>query len=171
MTTTSQEDAALGAALARLWQRHRQATLDLITLLEMTTADVLRSKIDHEAVADAAGAAHKLAGSLGTFGFESGSRAALEAELLLREPRVDGERLAESVTALRTSVDGVGDDNGRAHRLRQGAVDHRCGRTARSGRTARRRWTGQCRRMGRVGESGIGRPQRGPPPPARVPGR
>ena len=108
MTTTSQEDAALGAALAMLWQRHRQANLDLITLLESTTADVLRSKIDHLAVAETAGAAHKLAGSLGTFGFEAGSRAALEAELLLREPTVDGHRLAEAVTVLRASVE-VGD--------------------------------------------------------------
>jgi diguanylate cyclase (GGDEF)-like protein len=109
MTTTSQEDAALAAALAMLWQRHRQANLDLITLIETTTADVLRSEAGHLAVAEAAGAAHKLAGSLGTFGLESGSRAALEAELLLREPTIDGQRLAEAVTALRASVDEVGD--------------------------------------------------------------
>ena len=104
MTQTALDDASLGSALAMLWQRHRQTNLDRISLLELTTADVLRSKADDKAVAEAGSAAHKLAGSLGTFGFYAGSRAALEAEYLLREPDIDGRLLAEAVTALRASV-------------------------------------------------------------------
>jgi diguanylate cyclase (GGDEF)-like protein len=109
MTTTLVEDLKLGSALAILWQRHRQTNLDRISLLEMTTANVLRSVIDDASIAEGVSAAHKLAGSLGTFGFDAGSRAALEAESLLREPIIDGRLLAESVTALRTSVEEVGD--------------------------------------------------------------
>jgi diguanylate cyclase (GGDEF)-like protein len=109
MTTTSLEDVNLGSALATLWHRHRQTNLDRISLLELTAANVLRAAIDDEAIAMGAGAAHKLAGSLGTFGFDAGSRAALEAECLLREPVIDGRLLAEAVTALRASVEEVGD--------------------------------------------------------------
>jgi diguanylate cyclase (GGDEF)-like protein len=104
MTATLVDDAALGSALAMLWQRHRQTNLDRISLLETTTADVLRSKVDGDSVSEAGSAAHKLAGSLGTFGFDAGSRAALEVEYLLREVEIDGRLLAEAVTELRASV-------------------------------------------------------------------
>src|SRR5581483_8420032 len=103
--TTPTEEAVLGSALATLWQRHRQTNLDRIALLERTTAEVLRSTADEDAIAEGASAAHKLAGSLGTFGFDAGSRAALEAESLLREPTIDGRLLAEAVRALRVSVE------------------------------------------------------------------
>jgi len=112
MTTTPVEDVVLGSALATLWQRHRQTNLDRISLLEATAANVLRAMVDDDAVAEGASAAHKLAGSLGTFGFDAGSRAALEAESLLREPVIDGRLLAEAVTALRASVEEVGDTPG-----------------------------------------------------------
>jgi diguanylate cyclase (GGDEF)-like protein len=104
-TTTPMEDVALGSALATLWQRHRQTNLDRIALLERTTADVIRSTAGEAAIAEGASTAHKLAGSLGTFGFDAGSRAALEAESLLREPTIDGRLLAEAVRALRSSVE------------------------------------------------------------------
>ncbi len=54
-------------------------------------------------------AAHKLAGSLGTFGFDAASRAALEAESLFRESTIDGRLLAETVTTLRASIEKVED--------------------------------------------------------------
>jgi diguanylate cyclase (GGDEF)-like protein len=105
MTTTVLEDEEIGTALAMLWQRHRQSNLDRISLLELTAANVLRAAIDQDAVVAGAQAAHKLAGSLGTFGFDAGSRAALEAESLLREPVIDPRLLAEAVSALRASVE------------------------------------------------------------------
>jgi diguanylate cyclase (GGDEF)-like protein len=104
VTTTPMDDAELGSALALLWRSHRQSNLDRISLLESITAEVLRGTVDDAGMAEGQGAAHKLAGSLGTFGFDAGSRAALHAESLLREPVVDGRLLAEAVTALRASV-------------------------------------------------------------------
>src|ERR1700722_16446955 len=109
MTTTLTEDLELGSALALLWQRHRQTNLDRISLLEMTTANGLRSMIADASIVGGVNAAHMLAGSLGSFGFDAGSRAALEAESLLREPIIDGRLLAQSVIALRTAVEEVGD--------------------------------------------------------------
>ena len=105
MTTTMLEDEEIGNALAMLWQRHRQSNLDRIALLELTAANVLRDTSDQRAITAGVEAAHKLAGSLGTFGFDAGSRAALEAESLLRDPVIDGRLLAEAVTALRASVE------------------------------------------------------------------
>jgi diguanylate cyclase (GGDEF)-like protein len=107
VTTTPMDDEELGSALAMLWRRHRQSNLDRISLLESITAEILRGTVDDAAMAEGIGAAHKLAGSLGTFGFDAGSRAALYAESLLREPVVDGRLLAEAVTALRASVNEV----------------------------------------------------------------
>jgi len=104
MTATEVSDVALGSKLALLWQRHRQTSLDRISLIEATTANILRSVTDGDATSEAADAAHKLAGSLGIFGFDDGSRAALEAEHLLRQPEIDVRLLAETVVALRASV-------------------------------------------------------------------
>lgn len=110
--TAEAEDNDLASALAILWRRHRQTNLDRISLLEATAANVLRTAVADDAIADGAKAAHMLAGSLGTFGLDDGSRAALEAEFLLKQTVIDGRLLAEAVTALRESVEGVGDDPG-----------------------------------------------------------
>jgi diguanylate cyclase (GGDEF)-like protein len=107
MTTLSTQQESLGSALAELWQRHRGTNLDRISLLETTTANVLREVIDADGILAGATAAHQLAGSLGTFGFDAGSRAALQAECLLGEAPIDGRRLAEAVTTLRYSVEEV----------------------------------------------------------------
>ncbi len=98
------ETPDLDSALSALWQRHRQTNLDRISLLETTAANVLRTTASEKGIEEGAKAAHMLAGSLGTFGFDAGSRAALEAEYLLRDEPIDGLRLAEAVVALRSSV-------------------------------------------------------------------
>ena len=103
------EDVELDSALAMLWDRHRPNIMERISLLELTTADVLRDVIDDEGIVEGSDAAHKLAGSLGTFGFDAASRAALEAESLLRESTIDGRLLAETVTTLRASIEEVED--------------------------------------------------------------
>jgi diguanylate cyclase (GGDEF)-like protein len=103
------EDVELESALAMLWDRHRPNIMERISLLELKTADVLRDVIDDEGIVEGSDAAHKLAGSLGTFGFDAASRAALEAESLLRESTIDGRLLAETVTTLRASIEEVED--------------------------------------------------------------
>ena len=111
MSTTPELDADLDRSLARLWQQHRQSNLERISLLEAVTAAVLRGATGSIAISEGTSVAHKLAGSLGTFGFDEGSRAALEAETLLRESVIDGLLLAEAVIRVRSSV---ADDPARA---------------------------------------------------------
>ena len=98
------DDDSIDSALAILWKRHRQSSLDSISLIEATAANVLRSEIDADSIEKATSAAHKLAGLLGIFGFDDGSGAALEAEYLLRQPVIDGRLLAEATMRLRASV-------------------------------------------------------------------
>jgi diguanylate cyclase (GGDEF)-like protein len=95
---------SVGQALAELWRRHRAENLDRIGTLEHVAATLLRGELTDDLRSHGARTAHKLAGSLGTFGFESGSRAALEAESLLGAAVIDPRLLAEAVVALRASV-------------------------------------------------------------------
>lgn len=132
MAVSEIDAEALGSTLAMLWERHRGTNLDRITLVEQATANVLRGIAQSAEVAAAAGAAHKLAGSLGTFGFEAGSRAALEAETFLRMESIDHRLLAEAVASLRDAVDERAqttpvmayDDSERATITPDGAVTH-----------------------------------------------
>lgn len=111
---------ALGPALAMLWQQNRGVVLGRIERLEELVVAVLREGADAEAVREGEAVAHKLAGSLGTFGFRDGSGAALEAEAVLRAEPIDVRRLSAAVVALRSAVaetataaapaDGVGAD-------------------------------------------------------------
>jgi HPt (histidine-containing phosphotransfer) domain-containing protein len=69
--------------MAALWERFRGATLERLDTLEGALR-LLRAA-PHAATprADAISAAHKLAGSLGTFGFGEASRLARECDRML----------------------------------------------------------------------------------------
>ncbi|MET0143633.1 MAG: diguanylate cyclase [Ilumatobacteraceae bacterium] len=96
------------AGLARLWLRHRQEierSVDEITACAGGTDD----DTDIERAEVARRAAHRLAGTLGTFGLERGSQLAREIETMLdrRDAAVatDGERLAVLAAELAGCVD------------------------------------------------------------------
>ena len=99
----SGQDATV--ALAALWRRHRATNIERVVLLERAAVAVLLDQLDEALRAEAETAAHKLAGSLGTFGFPAGSSAALQAETLLRGPCRDGRLLAEIAAGIRHVID------------------------------------------------------------------
>jgi diguanylate cyclase (GGDEF)-like protein len=69
---------------AGIWQRSQQTLSDRITVLEQATTALLQNtQDDSELITSAYQNAHKLAGSLGMFGFDFGSRLASEIEHLL----------------------------------------------------------------------------------------
>ena len=70
------------AAIARLWERSRPVVLERVAALQ-ETATALAAGPVAEDVHDARAEAHKLAGSLGTFGVAQGSELArgIEQEL------------------------------------------------------------------------------------------
>ncbi|MEM7773621.1 MAG: response regulator [Cyanobacteria bacterium P01_A01_bin.37] len=74
----------IAAAVSKMWETHQDTMQERLSVLEATAAalDVgkLGSKLQHEGRSHA----HKLAGSLGCFGFWEGSRLARELEHLLQ---------------------------------------------------------------------------------------
>jgi len=86
MTIEPMEDIELESALAMLWDRHRPNIMDRISLLELKTADVLRDVIDEEGIVEGSDAAHKLAGSLGMYGYQQGTEIASKMERILKSP-------------------------------------------------------------------------------------
>ena len=91
--------------LAALWERHHGTNAERVAVLESAALALLDGALPHELRDDALLAAHKLAGSLGTFGFDEGTRIARSAEELLNETNPDPRELSELVVGL---IDVVG---------------------------------------------------------------
>ena len=101
MTDAGDKTAAL---LAKLWVKiqpiveERMATLDRAA--EAAAAGTLAEDLRKEAGSDA----HKLAGSLGMYGYDEGTRVAREIEVLLGGVKPDGARLVALIAELRKAV-------------------------------------------------------------------
>jgi len=96
------------AGIADIWEQVKESTNGRVAILEQAVALLLQNKLSEEWRQQAEREAHKLAGSLGMFGADEGSRLAQEIETLL-EKRVSLERnqtqhLSQLVTALRQEV-------------------------------------------------------------------
>ncbi|HEV2177782.1 MAG TPA: response regulator [Terriglobia bacterium] len=95
-TTESEEE--FHSAVADIWERSRAAKIESLEILDDAGAALLEGTLTGAARQAAEREAHKLAGSLGTFGFAAASRFAREMETTLRS----GTRVSES-QALRFS--------------------------------------------------------------------
>lgn len=100
--------------LAALWAEHRGTNLDRIAVLERTADALLRRRADDDLLLEGARAAHKLAGSLGTFGLQEGTDAARLIEAELEGGRPDARQVAELVVELRRCIERA-DDSGAEH--------------------------------------------------------
>jgi diguanylate cyclase (GGDEF)-like protein len=102
------QPAALSAAVAGVWGKYRDQVLARVDVLESAAMGILEGRLDREGRREAEREAHKLAGSVGTFGFSEGSRLAREAETLLAGPAAPGQaealRLADLAVALRREL-------------------------------------------------------------------
>lgn len=96
------------AGIAKIWEQVKEDTNRRVEVLEQAVALLLQNKFTDEVHKQAEWEAHKLAGSLGMFGADEGSRLAREIETLL-ETGVSldcdrTQRLSQLVTALRQEV-------------------------------------------------------------------
>jgi CheY-like chemotaxis protein len=100
-------DARLAGALDASWTRGRDAQLRRVALLERAIVALMAGALEDDERQLAIGEAHKLAGSLGSFGLAEGSRLAAEIEMAWSvedaQP-ADPARLAALVVGLRTVV-------------------------------------------------------------------
>lgn len=86
--------------IAALWQRNQPQVLRRLALLDQAATGPLTATLQQEAAATA----HKLAGSLGMFGFHEGTRVARELEQLLETDSPDPTNLKALTTALREAL-------------------------------------------------------------------
>jgi CheY-like chemotaxis protein/HPt (histidine-containing phosphotransfer) domain-containing protein len=100
-------DEQLAGALDASWARGREAQLRRVATLERAIVALLAGALEDDARQLAIGEAHKLAGSLGSFGLTEGSRLAAEIETAwsveAAQP-ADPARLAALVVGLRSAV-------------------------------------------------------------------
>lgn len=96
------------AGITNIWEQVKEDTNRRVDVLEQAMTLLLQNKLSDEVRQQAEREAHKLAGSLGMFGADEGSRLAQEIEVLL-EKRISLDRdrtqhLVQLITALRQEV-------------------------------------------------------------------
>jgi HPt (histidine-containing phosphotransfer) domain-containing protein len=95
----------LSAALHRLWIQFLPQTVERAAVLASAAAALNANQLSTEQQQAAHAAAHKLAGTLGTFGLAEGTSLAREAELLYAaDPHGSASRLTEIAARLRSLI-------------------------------------------------------------------
>ena len=83
LTEPSPSETAVSVAIAQAWDTHQDMMQERLNVLEATVAALGIGRLSSELQHAGRSQAHKLAGSLGCFGFAEGSRLARELERLL----------------------------------------------------------------------------------------
>ncbi len=104
--------SGLNARLADAWKRSRSRMLERLELLDSASAALLEGRLEPGLRKQAEMDAHRMAGSLGTFGLDAGSRFAREMEHALgsdsmRSP-AHARRFQELAAALRAEIERSG---------------------------------------------------------------
>jgi HPt (histidine-containing phosphotransfer) domain-containing protein len=92
------------ALLAAHWLRVRPLVEDRLATLDRAAAAAAANTLDHAQREAAADIAHKLAGSLGMYGYDQGTLIARQIELLLDFPTPDPAALHTLTTELRQAL-------------------------------------------------------------------
>ena len=90
--------------LAKLWLRVRPLVDERLVTLDQAASAASAGALGHDLQKEGASSAHKLAGSLGMYGFDEGTRVAREIEVLLGGTAPDAVRLNGLIAELRGAV-------------------------------------------------------------------
>ncbi len=102
---TAPAEAQLTALIASLWQKHLPEMRARIALLERASACASAGTLSRGLRMEAAATAHKLAGSLGMYGYTEASLCAHELEVLLDADAVaERDRLPRLTAQLRNAL-------------------------------------------------------------------
>lgn len=92
------------ALLATLWLRNRPVIEQRLDVLDRAASAAASGTLDADTREQAADVAHKLAGSLGMYGYDEGTRLARKLELLLDYRTPDPAQMRKLATELRGSL-------------------------------------------------------------------
>ena len=82
----AQIDAKINNVLAELWKKNLPTVHERLDLLDKFGATASSGKIDEASRVEALSIAHKLAGSLGMYGYQQGTEVASQMERILKSP-------------------------------------------------------------------------------------
>jgi DNA-binding response OmpR family regulator/HPt (histidine-containing phosphotransfer) domain-containing protein len=109
-----EQEQSLKLSVANIWQRTRGTSLQRVVFLEQVVQALKLNTLDRVLQQQAVQTVHKLAGSLGTFGFDAGSQLAYQLEVLLQREfgqlsttaqQQTAEQITSLIAALRDLVD------------------------------------------------------------------
>jgi HPt (histidine-containing phosphotransfer) domain-containing protein len=101
MTDAEDKTASL---LAALWVRNRPIIDERLATLDRAGAAAAAGALGEELRKEANSTAHKLAGALGMYGFDEGTRVAGEIEVLLGDANPDAARLGALIADLHEAI-------------------------------------------------------------------
>jgi HPt (histidine-containing phosphotransfer) domain-containing protein len=102
--TDAGSDDKTSALLAALWLRNRPLIEERLVQLDRAAAAAVTGALSEDMCEEASHTAHKLAGSLGMYGYDEGTRIAREIEALLGKDALDAAQLETLVAELRKTV-------------------------------------------------------------------
>lgn len=94
------DPTALAEAMDRLWAQFLPQIEERVSILESAAAALANGSLSLELCHEASSAAHKLAGTLGTFGLNQGTDLAREAEALYTSPASANAKGSDRAAAL-----------------------------------------------------------------------
>lgn len=100
----SEAAAKAEALLAKLWVRIQPIVDERLGILDRASLAVAQGTLTDDLRKEAQSSAHKLAGSLGMYGFDEGTRVARELEAMLDAGVPERSRLSALVAELRAAV-------------------------------------------------------------------
>jgi HPt (histidine-containing phosphotransfer) domain-containing protein len=92
------------ALLQKLWVKIQPVVEERIAVLDRASEAAAAGSLNDGLRKDAQSSAHKLAGALGMYGFDEGTRIARELEGLLDGGAPDAKQLSELVAELRVAI-------------------------------------------------------------------
>ena len=95
-------------AVEQIWLRYRPQMFERLAVVEEAVRLAAEGQLDAERRAAARREAHKLAGSLGTFGLDAGTEHARSIELAFAGGDCDVHVLRRNATALRAALEARG---------------------------------------------------------------
>ena len=100
----SEAEDKMAAVLAQMWQKNRPIVEERLATLDRASTAAAAGGLNGEVRKEAAQAAHKLAGALGMYGYDEGTRIARQIDALLSSDVPGVAQLSGLVARLRAAV-------------------------------------------------------------------